>query len=156
MELWLPKEKLQRVRAVVQQWLGQKATKRWDLESLVGPLQHAMKADVLVIGKEVTYSCLSSNILILKSQLLVIIGVASRLLHVQNSLKLFSARAELITYIFTTHYTMQHKGKTWSTPHISVMILAHTTTDLWWNNSNRRNWAYIPKPGFERAPVYIS
>lgn len=46
------------------------------------------------IGKEVTYSCLSSNILILTSQLLVIIGVASCLLHVQNSLKFFSARAD--------------------------------------------------------------
>ena len=43
MELRLPKEKLQRVRAVIQQWLGQKAAKWRDLESLVGLLQHAVK-----------------------------------------------------------------------------------------------------------------
>ena len=43
MELQLLKEKLQRVQAVVQQWLGQKAAKQRDLESLVGLLQHVVK-----------------------------------------------------------------------------------------------------------------
>ena len=43
MELRLPPEKLLRVKAVVIEWLGRKAGKRRDLESLVGLLQHAAK-----------------------------------------------------------------------------------------------------------------
>ena len=43
MELRLTKKKLQRVTAVLQQWLGQKAAKQRDLEPLVGLLQHAVK-----------------------------------------------------------------------------------------------------------------
>ena len=43
MELRLPAEKLKRVKAVIQEWLGRKAGKRQDLESLLGLLQHAAK-----------------------------------------------------------------------------------------------------------------
>lgn len=42
-ELYLIEEKLQRVRAVVQEWLACKVGKRRELESLVGLLQHATK-----------------------------------------------------------------------------------------------------------------
>ena len=41
MQLRLPEEKLKRVRATVAEWLGRKAGRRRELESLVSLLQHA-------------------------------------------------------------------------------------------------------------------
>ena len=43
MELRLPAEKLARVRQTASEWLGRKAARRRELESLVGILQHASK-----------------------------------------------------------------------------------------------------------------
>ena len=43
MQLRLPEEKLRRVQATVREWLGRKAGRRRELESLVGLLQHAAK-----------------------------------------------------------------------------------------------------------------
>ena len=43
MQLRLPEEKLRRVQATVGEWLGRKAGRRRELESLVGLLQHAAK-----------------------------------------------------------------------------------------------------------------
>ena len=43
MQLRLPEEKLKRVQATVAEWLGRKAGRRRELESLVGLLQHAAR-----------------------------------------------------------------------------------------------------------------
>ena len=43
MQLRLPEEKLRRVQATVGEWLGRKAGRQRELESLVGLLQHAAK-----------------------------------------------------------------------------------------------------------------
>ena len=43
LELHLPQEKLQRVKQMVQEWMGRKAARRRELESLLGLLQHAAK-----------------------------------------------------------------------------------------------------------------
>ena len=43
LELCLPQEKLQRVKQMVQEWMGRKAARRRELESLLGLLQHAAK-----------------------------------------------------------------------------------------------------------------
>ena len=43
MQLRLPEQKLRRVQATVVEWLGRKAGRRHELESLVGLLQHAAK-----------------------------------------------------------------------------------------------------------------
>ena len=43
LELRLPEEKLQRVKQVVEGWIGRKAARRRELESLLGLLQHAAK-----------------------------------------------------------------------------------------------------------------
>ena len=42
-ELRPPQEKLERVKQIVQEWIGRKATRRRELESLLGLLQHAAK-----------------------------------------------------------------------------------------------------------------
>ena len=41
LELCLPQEKLQRAKQMVQEWMGCKATRTKELESLLGLLQHA-------------------------------------------------------------------------------------------------------------------
>ena len=43
MQLHLPEQKLKRVWATVVEWLGRKAGRRHELESLVGLLQHTAK-----------------------------------------------------------------------------------------------------------------
>ena len=43
LELRLPADKLTRVQRTVGEWLGRKAAKKRDLESLLGLLQHAVK-----------------------------------------------------------------------------------------------------------------
>jgi len=43
LELRLPQEKLQRVKQMVQEWMGHKAARRRELESHLGLLQHAAK-----------------------------------------------------------------------------------------------------------------
>ena len=43
LELRLPQEKLQRVKQMVQEWMGRKAARRRELEFLLGLLQHAAK-----------------------------------------------------------------------------------------------------------------
>ena len=51
MELRLPAEKLARVRQTVSEWLGRKAARRRELESLVGILQHASKVVIMRPGR---------------------------------------------------------------------------------------------------------
>ena len=43
LKLFLPLDKLQRVKQMVNDWMGCKAARRRELESLLGLLQHAVK-----------------------------------------------------------------------------------------------------------------
>ena len=45
MQLRLPEEKLKRVQATVAEWLGRKAGQQYELESLIGLLQHAARVE---------------------------------------------------------------------------------------------------------------
>ena len=49
LEICLPQDKLQRVKQMINDWMGQKAARRHELESLLGLLQHAVK--VVSLGR---------------------------------------------------------------------------------------------------------